>query len=434
LAQIPLSLALAALVILLALSGFFSMSETAMMAANRYKLRHLARQGQRGAALALALLAHTDRLLGVILIGNNLINTGAATLVSLITIEMFGNEKWILGLATLLITFAILVFAEITPKIIGAAYADRISPWLGYIFTPLIRIFQPITWFINLFAQLLLRLMGLSQRPAGEAPKLTPEELRTLVMESRELIPPTHGSILMNLFDLGGICVEDVMTPRGAIEILDLDAPWEDVLARIGTSQHTRLPVCRESLDHLQGVLPVRRVMLRLHDPSFSADDLKAHIQPPYYIPAGTPLFAQLRFFQENRQRLGFVVDEYGEVMGLLTLEDIISEIVGEFAGTEAGAPRALSWEADGTILVEGQMPLRELNRKLGLDFPVDGPKTLNGLILEHFEDIPEASVSLKLHGVTVEIVQTQDRSVKTAKIYRPESKPPKPETAPESP
>ncbi|WP_026686397.1 HlyC/CorC family transporter [Azovibrio restrictus] len=417
--QIPLSVLVTILVILLALSAFFSLSETAMMAANRYKLRHRAQQGHLGAKLALALLAQTDRLLGVILLGNNLVNTGAATLVSLITIELFGNDKWILGMATLLVTFAILVFSEITPKIIGATHADRISQVLGYIFTPLIRIFYPAIWFVNLFVGALLRLLRLSRHATAEAPKLTPEELRTLVMESRELIPPTHSTILVNLFDLGKIAVEDVMTPRGAIEILDLDAPREELQNRIATSQHLRLPVCRESLDQLLGVLPIRRVTPHLHDLDFSEKELRQQLLPPYYIPAGTPLFAQLGFFQENRQRLGFVVDEYGEILGLLTLEDIIEEIVGEFSSSVAGAPHELTWDDEGCIMVEGSTPLRDLNRKLDLHFPLDGPKTLNGLILEHFEDIPEAGVSFKLHGIAVEIIQTQDRSVKTARIQR---------------
>jgi Mg2+/Co2+ transporter CorB len=407
------------LLALLALSAFFSMSETAMMAANRYKLRHLAQKGHLGAKLALALLARTDRLLGVVLLGNNLVNMGAATLVSAIAIELFGDDEWILGAATLLVTFAILVFSEITPKIIGATHADRICLILGFILTPLIRLCYPVIWFINLFAGALLRLMGLSLRPAADAPKLTPEELRTLVMESRELIPPTHRDILMNLFDLGNITVEDVMTPRGAIEILDLDAPWDEVKESLVTSHHARLPVCRESLNQLLGVLSVRRVLPQLHEKDFAEKDLLEHLSPPYYIPVGTPLFSQLGFFQENRQRCGFVVDEYGEILGLTTLEDIVEEMVGEFTTSLPGAPRTLAWDAEGSVLVEGGQSLRELNRKLGLDFPLDGPKTVNGLILEHFEDIPEAGVSLKLRKITLEVVQTQGRSVKTAKIHR---------------
>jgi Mg2+/Co2+ transporter CorB len=419
LVTLSLSALITLLLVLLALSAFFSMSETAMMAANRYKLKHLAQKGHLGAKLALALLARTDRLLGVILLGNNLVNMGAATLVSVIAIEIFGNDEWVLGTATLLITFVILIFSEITPKVIGAAHADRISQVLGFVLTPLIRLFYPIIWFVNLFVGTLLRLMGLSLRPAADAPKLTPEELRTLVMESRELIPPTHRAILMNLFELGKIAVEDIMTPRGAMETLNLDAPWDEVKESLVTSHHARLPVCRESLSQLLGILPVRRVLPRLNAPDFTKQDLEAHLLAPYYIPVGTPLFSQLGFFQENRQRCGFVVDEYGEILGLITLEDIVEEMVGEFTPALSSVPRTLAWDAEGSLLVEGSQSLRELNRKLGLDFPLDGPKTINGLILEHFEDIPEAGVSLKLRNIALEVVQTQDKSVKTAKIHR---------------
>jgi Mg2+/Co2+ transporter CorB len=418
--QIPLSLLIGILIALLALSAFFSMSETAMMAANRYRLRHRASEGHLGAKLTLALLARTDRLLGVILLGNNLVNTCAAALVSIISIRLFGNDEWVLGAATLLLTFAILVFAEITPKIIGATYADRLSQALSFMFTPLIRVFYPAIWFINLFVSGLLKLMGLSLRPAAGSPKLTPEELRTLVMESRELIPATHASILVNLFDLGKIAVEDVMTPRGAIEMLDVDAPWEDVRKRLAASGHSRLPVCREALDQLLGVLSMRQALPHLGDDDFDEDTLRALLQPPYYIPVGTSLIAQLGFFQENRQRFGFVVDEYGEILGIITLEDIIEEIVGEFTTALPGAPKTLAWNAEDCVIVEGGQSLRDLNRKLKLNFPLDGPKTLNGLILEQLEDIPEARVCLKLHGIAVEVVQTQDKSVRTARIFRP--------------
>lgn len=421
--KIPLSLLIGILIALLALSAFFSLSETAMMAANRYRLRHRASEGHLGAKLTLLLLARTDRLLGVILLGNNLVNVGAAALVSIISLRLFGNDEWMLGAATLLLTFAILVFSEITPKIIGATYADRLSQTLSFVFTPLIRVLYPAIWFINLFVSGLLKLMGLSLRPAAGAPKLTPEELRTLVMESRELIPATHASILVNLFDLGKIAVEDVMTPRGNIEMLDVDADWEDVKKRLAVCGHSRLPVCREALDQLLGVLSMRQVLPRLGDDDFDEDRLRTLLRPPYYIPAGTSLIAQLGFFQENRQRFGFVVDEYGEILGIITLEDIVEEIVGEFTTALPGAPKTLVWDEEGSVIVEGGQSLRDLNRKLELDFPLDGPKTLNGLILEQLEDIPEARVCLKLRGVAVEVVQTQDKSVKTARIFRKRQK-----------
>ena len=395
---IPLSALALTLIVLLAASGFFSLSETAMMASNRFRLRHLAGSGHRGARLALDLLERTDKMLGVILLGNNLINSAAATLVSVIAIELFGEDKWALGAGTLAVTFAILVFAEITPKIIGATHADRLAIVLGYILTPLLRLAYPAVWFVNLFAGALLRLLRLTPKPDASEQRLTPEELRSLVLESSHAIPKKHQAILNRLFDLNSITVEDLMTPRGSIEILDIAAPWDEVLTQIATSHHSRLPVCRESLDQLLGILPARRLLAAVGDDDFDEDALSAQIQTPYYIPAGTPAFSQLAFFQENRQRIGFVVDEYGEILGLLTLEDIIEEFVGEFTTSLPGLGAALAWHDDGSAIVEGSRPLRDINRMLGLEFPLDGPKTLNGLILEHFQDIPEAGVSFKSH------------------------------------
>ncbi len=418
--DIPLSALGITLIVLLALSAFFSLSETAMMASNRFRLRHMAQSGHRGARKALDLLDRTDKMLGVILLGNNLINSAAATLVSVIALELFGENEWALGAGTLSVTFAILVFSEITPKIIGATHADRLAVILGYALTPLLRLFYPAVWFINLFASALLRLLRLTPKSGNEATQLSPEELRSLVLESSHLIPQKHRAILSSLFELNNITVEDVMTPRGNIEILDLDQPWEEVRAQLGTSHHSRLPVCRESLDQLVGILPVRRLLASLGDPEFDETALLSQLQAPYYIPAGTAVFSQLAFFQENRQRIGFVVDEYGEILGLLTLEDIIEEFVGDFTTSLPGLGNSLQWNDEGQAIVEGSRSLRDINRMLGLEFPLDGPKTLNGLILEHFQDIPEADVSIRLAGIPIEILQTQDRSVVTVRIFRP--------------
>lgn len=420
--EIPLSAQLITLAVLLAISGFFSLSETAMMAANRFRLRHRAQSGHLGAQKALDLLNRTDKMLGVILLGNNLVNAAAATLVGVITIELFGDEKWALGAGTLTVTLAILVFSEITPKIIGATYADRLAVILGYILTPLLRLFYPAVWFINLLSGGLLRLLRLSRLPTGEHSQLSPEELRSLVLESSNLIPQKHHAILSSLFELNNITVEDVMTPRGNIEILDLDRPWEEVRTQLATSHHSRLPVCRESLDQLVGILPVRRLLASLGDAEFDEAALLQQLQAPYYIPGGTAVFSQLTFFQENRQRIGFVVDEYGEIQGLLTLEDIIEEFVGDFTTSLPGLGNSLAWLPDGYAIVEGSRSLRDINRMLGLNFPLDGPKTLNGLILEHLQDIPESDVSIKLAEIPVEILQTKDRSVVTVRIFRPES------------
>jgi len=420
--DLPLSTLLTAWGVLLALSGFFSLSETAMMAANRFRLRHLARSGHRGAEKALALLGRTDKMLGVILLGNNLVNAAAATLVSVIAIELFGDEKWALGVGTLIVTFAILVFSEITPKIIGANHADRLALVLGYLLTPLLSFCYPVVWFINLFAGGLLKILRLTPKADAEAQRLSPEELRSLVLESSHLMPQKHRAILSSLFELNHITVEDMMTPRGNIEILDIDLPWDEVLAQLRTSHHSRLPVCRDSLDHLVGILPVRRLLASLSDPAFNEAALLEQVQPPYYMPAGTPVFAQLTFFQENKQRIGCVIDEYGDILGLLTLEDIIEEFVGDFTTSTPGLDHALHWSDSGDVIVEGSRPLRDINRMLKINLPIDGPKTLNGLILDYFQDIPEAGISLKINDIALEILQTQDRSVVTVRLYRPPS------------
>jgi len=418
--DIPLSALFAALGVLLILSGFFSMSETAMMAANRYRLQHLAQQGDRGAKLAVILLNKTDKLLGVILLGNTLINAAAATLTSYIALALFGQEKWALEIGTLCVTFALLIVSEITPKVVGATYADRITPLISFILTPLLRLFYPLIWFINLFVSALLRLIRLAPKPGHEAPRLSAEELRTLVLEAGHFIPQKHHSILLNLFELERITAEDVMTPRSSMEAIDLSAPWEEVTAQIATSYHTRLPVYRDELNNVVGILHQRLLIGLLHRHELTPESLAEHVQEPYFIPAATPVFSQLQFFQENRQRAGLVVDEYGEVLGLVTMEDIIEEIIGEFTTSLPGGASKIAWGADDSVLLEGSRPLRKINRKLGLSFSLDGPKTLNGLIVEHFRDIPEAGISVKIDGIPIEIVQTQDRSIKVARLFKP--------------
>lgn len=398
------------------------MSETAMMAANRYRLRHRAQQGHRGAKLALALLGKTDKLLGVILLGNTLFNAAAATLTSYIALALFGQEKWALEIGTLFVAFALLIVAEITPKVIGATYADRITPPISFILGPLLRLVYPLIWFVNLFVSALLRALRLAPKDTHEAPRLSPEELRMLVLEAGNFIPQKHQSILLNLFELESITVEDVMTPRSSMEAIDLSAKWDEIATQLATSYHTRLPVFREDPNNVTGMLHLRRLIGLMHRNELTQESLSEQIQEPYFIPAATPVFSQLQFFQENRQRIGLVVDEYGEVLGLVTMEDIIEEIIGEFTTSLPGRAATLSWDKDNSVLLEGSRSLRVINRKLGLTFPIDGPKTLNGLIVEHFRDIPESGISLKISGIPIEIVQTQDRSIKIARLFKPKS------------
>ena len=418
--DIPLSAQLLALAILLVISGFFSLAETSMMALNRYRLKHLVKQGHRGARLTHELLARTDRLLGVILLGNNLVNAAAATLVGLITIRFFGEDRIALGLGTLAVTFLILVFSEITPKVIGAAYAERIAPVAAYVLVPLLQLLSPVVWFVNLFVSALLALLHIKPPAGGEPQRLSSEELRSLVLEAAHYIPKKHHSILVNLFDLERVTVEDVMTPRAQIEAVDLEAPLELIAEQLATSYHTRLLVYRNEIGNIAGILHLRKVLALMREGDLDRDKLAELLTEPYFIPASTPLFAQMQYFQENRQRLALVVDEYGELQGLMTLEDIIEEIIGEFTTNAPSVATIRAWDKNDSALVEGASPLRELNRKLGLALPLEGPKTLNGLIIEHFQDIPEAGVSLKIAGVPMEIVQTQDRVVRTVRLFKP--------------
>ncbi|MDD5298654.1 MAG: CNNM domain-containing protein [Rhodocyclaceae bacterium] len=418
--DLPLSALFLALAFLLLFSGFFSGSETVMMAANRYRLKHAAEHGHRGAQLALDLLAKTDKLLGMILLGNTLFNAGSATVAGVICIRLMGTEEWVLGASTLLVTFAMLVFAEITPKVIGASYADRLAPILGYLLTPVLKATYPVVWFVNLFVRALLGALRLKADTA-HVQGMSAEELRILVLEAGHFIPQKHRSILMNLFDLEHITIEDVMIPRGAMEMLDLQAPMEEVRHKLATSYHTRLPVFEGDPDRVEGMLHMRRVLGAAVSGELDREALREALVEAYFVPASTPVLAQLQYFQENRQRIALAVDEYGEIVGLVTLEDILEEIIGKFTTGMPGSGPHLAWEPeDNSLLVDGGRSLRELNRLLGLSLPLSGPKTLNGLILEHFQDIPEAGVSVKIADVPMEVVHTQDRMVKTVRLFRP--------------
>jgi Mg2+/Co2+ transporter CorB len=413
---------LIALFVLLLASGFFSAAETSMMAVNRYRLKHLAKSGHRGAKLAEWLLARTDRLLGVVLLGNNLINAAAASLLTVVAFRLFGTNELAMTLATLTVTFLILVFSEVTPKVIGASYPDRIAPASAYVLFPLLKLFNPVVWFINLFVRGLLRLIRMNPPEGGAGNAMGVEELRTLLAESGSFLPSTHRKMLLNLFDLENLTVDDVMLPRGEIESIDLNAPPDEIVQRLQTSHHAHLPVYSDELNDVVGIVNVRRALSHIGDADFDTEAFREGLKAAYFVPSGTPLLTQLSQFQENRQSLGLVVDEYGELLGLVTVEDVLEEIVGEFSGVNPLQGRGWAADQDGSYLVEGTASLRDLNRKLGLAFPVDDARTLNGLILEFLEAMPEAGVTLRIAGCTVEIVQIAGRKVKTARL-RPENK-----------
>jgi Mg2+/Co2+ transporter CorB len=417
--EISLGWMLGAFGVLLALSAFFSIAETAMMAFNRYRLRHLVAQGRVGAVMVADLLKRTDRLLGGILIGNTLAITGATTVAGFIAAHLFGEDRWVVFLTPIVVGFVIIVFAEVTPKVIGATYPERTALFLVYALQPLMWLLNPLTWFVNLFARPLLLVLGIRPGRPTDEPKLSPEEIRTLVLESSSFMPKKHLSILVNLFDVGAITVQDIMVPRARIESVCLEDGMQTVSRQLATTYHRRLPVFRNHEGDIAGILHVRRILGALHAGSLDEQALGSVLEEPYYVPASTSALAQLQYFQENRERLALVVDEYGELMGLVTLEDIIEEIIGKFTTTLPSA-LPLAWDESGTATAEGAMPVREVNRALGLSLPTDGPKTLNGLIVEHLQEIPEADVAIKIGNVAMEIVHAQGRTIKTVRIFRP--------------
>ncbi len=415
--NIPLGWLFAALVGLLALSGFFSGSETCLMAVNRYRLKHLIREGSRGARLAGALLDKTDELLSFILAGNTVINAVTTILVAEIARRLLGTGEYVLAIATAAASFFILVFAEILPKVIGATYSEPFALGASYVLTPLIRITQPLMWIINVIVKGLLKVLRIRQATAQGGHQLSMAELRTLVLEGGKFIPKKHQSIFLNLFELEDMTVDDTMTPRGQIEHLDLKDDLEEIRNALATAHHTRLVVCEGGLDNAVGILHVRKVLNATRREQIDIETLRTIMREPYYVPEGTPLLNQLTNFQENQRHMGLVVDEYGEILGLVTMKDILEEIVGEFTSQAIGSSTLFHKEPDGTVIADGTCSLRVLNRKAGFEFPLEGPKTINGLLLEQLEDIPEAGVSLLVAGHPIEILQVQDRMVKVVRI-----------------
>lgn len=421
--SVPLWAQAIALVALTATSAFFSISETALMALNRHRVKHLARRGSRLAQTTLWLLDHTDRMLSLILIANTLINALVTALVTSIAIAAFGNNQEVLTIATAVVAFFLIVFAEITPKVIGATYPERIALPAAFVIKPLILIGKPAIWFVNLFVRALLRLLRIRTGSDARDQRLSPEELRSMVLEGGNFIPVKHKSILLNLFDLERVTVEDVMTPRSQIETLNLSLSVDEIKHELTTCYHNKLLVHEGEINQVVGVLHVRKAMALLNQvDELTVEHFRELLTAPYFIPPETNLFTQLQYFQENQERLAVIVDEYGEVQGLVTLDDIIEEMVGEFTTSTPGATRAdqFGWDEQGECLLEGSISLRDINKRLGLNLPLDGPKTINGLLLETLQEIPEASVSVKIANCVIEIVQTQEQVIKMVKLHRP--------------
>lgn len=415
--DISLGVLFLALVVILICSAFFSGSETSMMALNRLRLNHLVRKGNKSAKLTAKLLTHTDRLLGSMLFGNTLLNAAAASLTGIIVLRMFGRNDWYLLGGTVAISFILLVFSEIMPKVIAASHPERIALFASYILSPLNKLFYPVVFFATAMVRGFLKLLRIKVQADQSKHKVSLEEVRMLVLEGEHYLPRRHQKMLLNLVDIERIAVNDVMIPRNQIEALDINAAIDVLREQLATCHHTLLPMYENELDNIIGILHVRRALALLQRGEFSKEDLRGVLQDAYFIPSDTSLLSQLQYFQERNVRLGLIVDEYGELLGLVTLENILEEIVGDFTTQSPARTGKFMRQMDGSMFVEGGTLLRDLNRKMGMHFPVDGAKTLNGLILEHLQDIPEAGTSLKISGYPIEIIQTQDRVVKVARI-----------------
>ncbi len=404
------------LLLLFVISAFFSSCETSMMTLNRYRLRHLVKEGSRSAILADKLLAKPARLLGLILFGNTLVNAAAASVTTVICLNLFGESG--IAIATMVLAILILIFTEVLPKTIAALYPERIAFPASYVLTVLDRIFYPVIWMINTAANGLMTMVGLNPE-VNESLPLSRDELRTIVMEAGNLIPMRHQRMLISILDLENITVDEIMVQRGDINGIDINESTDEIITQISNCQHTRLPVYRDSIDNIIGILHIRQLPRILADTEeFSGDDLVAYTKEPYFVPLGTPLHIQLRNFQRQKIRMGLVVDEYGGIQGLVTLEDILEEIVGEFTTDIQTFNQDIHLQPDGTVMIDGTAMIRDINKQLHWDLPLDGPKTLNGLILETLETIPDPGTSLRIGRFTVEIMQISDNAVKTVRIF----------------
>lgn len=412
--DIPLAGLFLFLVLLILCSGFFSGSETALMTLNRYRLRHQADQGHKGAILARELLERPDRLIGLILLGNNFVNILASALATIIALRIGGEAA--LAVATGLLTLVILIFAEVSPKTLAAMHPERLAYPAAFVYTPLLKILYPLVWIVNRITNGILDTLGVRlEDERGNA--LSREELRTLVSEAGAMIPKRSQNMLLAILDLENATVEDIMIPRNEVDGIDLQDPEEEILNRVKNTIYTRLPLFDGGIDSVIGTIHVRDALHALLDGRLDKAYLRRINRPPYFVPEGTPLYQQLLNFQGKKEPVGLIVDEYGDFLGLIALTDLLEEIVGEFASDPVQTiGEMIHYNEDGSLLIDCGINIRELNRTLHWKLPTRGPKTLNGLIIEHMETIPEPGTSLKLDGHAIEIMHTAENAVKTVK------------------
>lgn len=386
-----------------------------MISLNRYRLRHMAKEGKRSAIISEKLLSRPDRLIGLILLGNNLVNIMAATIATLIGMRLLGDLG--VALAPFVLVVVFLIFAEVMPKTIAAFYPEKIAFPASYILAPLMKLAYPAVWLINWVSNGLLGMAGIRTDEQADTP-LSREELRTIVREAGTLIPQRHQRMLLSILDLENVTVDDIMVPRNEVVAIDLDDPIKEIIEQLNHFQHTRIPVYQNNIDNIIGIIHVRRVPRVLSEKGeITIEAIKNIVSDCYFVPKGTPLHTQMLNFQRNRRRFGIVVDEYGVIQGLVTLEDILEEIVGEFTTDLQTHKLDIQLQEDGSYLIDATVHLRELNRQLRWSLPTDGPKTMNGLLLEQLEYIPEAGTTLKILNYLIEITQVSDSAVKMVRI-----------------
>jgi Mg2+/Co2+ transporter CorB len=404
------------LLLLIVCSAFFSSSETGMMSLNRYRLRHMVKNNHRGARQASSLLERPDRLIGLILIGNNFVNILASAIATVIAVRLWGDAG--IAIATAGLTLVILIFAEVSPKTVAALHPEKIAFPAAYVLRPLLRLCYPLVWIVNGITNGFLRLFGI-RVSSGNNEHLSTEELRTLVNEAGSLIPQRNQSMLLGVLELGDVTVNDIMIPRNEVEGIDLDHDMDQILKQLSTTKHTRLPVYQGDINQVIGVLHMRNLAQLIQQGRLNKAAIMQVVHEPYFVPESTPLQTQLLNFQKHSRRIGIVVDEYGDVEGIVTLEDILEEIVGELSADNAEMNQEIHPQEDGSYFIDGTAYIREINKALQWDLPTDGPKTLNGLITETLESLPDANVCLRIDDYHFETLQISDNRVKTVRIQK---------------
>lgn len=402
---------------LIVISGYFSGSETGMMSLNRYKLKHLSNQGHKGARRVEKLLKRPDRLIGLILIGNNLVNILASAIATILGMRLYGNVG--VAIATGLLTLVVLVFAEVTPKTLASMYPERVSYASSFLLRILMKVLSPVVVLVNFITNGVLRLMGIKS-VHGKADHLSSDELRTVVNEAGSLIPSRHQDMLISILDLENVTVNDIMVPRNEITGIDVNDDWKSIVRQLAHSPHGRVVLYRDQIDEVVGILRLREASrLMLEKKEFDKQILLKAADEIYFIPEATPLNVQLIKFQRNKERIGLIVDEYGDIIGLVTLEDILEEIVGEFTTSMAPSlAEEITPQPDGCYLIEGSANIRDINKGLQWTLPTDGPRTLNGLILEHLQDLPETHISITVAEHKMEVLEFSENKIKLVKVH----------------